>query len=452
MLLRFGRWLGIDRTTLAYLFSRGWQLVAGPVAVFLVASYLSPAQQGYYYAFGSILALQLFFEMGLSYVVLQTASHEFVGLHWGEHGQVEGVAHAVERFHVFLARALKWYFSIAVAFVFVVLPAGIAFFATRGLEASDFSWRLPWAAVVITTALGLILSPLLAAIEGSGQILAVARVRVVQGVAGSVVLVLVLLSDGGLYVSSAMVLTSFMVGMVWLYWKKRVLVLRLLSHLRAPKAKLDEDAGFSWRQEVWPMQWRIAVSWMSGYFISQLFVPVLFYYDGPVVAGKMGMTIAIMNVLAVAGITWLNVRMPQLGKLAAVKDWTRFDECFFLAFRRSAYVMALGALSAVAIIIVLQGYAIGARLLSPLEVSLLVLNTLIAHVISALAQYLRAHRQEPFIWLSLIGAMLVGLSTWLLGKYFSSFGMVAGLLAINVVYGLPSAVWLWARVRRKWHG
>jgi len=114
--------------------------------------------------------------------------------------------------------------------------------------------------------------------------------------------------------------------------------------------------------------------------------------------------------------------------------------------------MALGALSAVAIIIVLQGYAIGARLLSPLEVSLLVLNTLIAHVISALAQYLRAHRQEPFIWLSLIGAMLVGLSTWLLGKYFSSFGMVAGLLAINVVYGLPSAVWLWARVRRKWHG
>ena len=38
----------------------------------------------------------------------------------------------------------------------------------------------------------------------------------------------------------------------------------------------------SWKHEIWPFQWRIAVSWMSGYFIFDLINPVAFYFCGPV--------------------------------------------------------------------------------------------------------------------------------------------------------------------------
>ncbi len=46
--------------------------------------------------------------------------------------------------------------------------------------------------------------------------------------------------------------------------------------------------GISWRREVWPFQWKIAVSWLCDYFIFQLFTPVLFAFRGPVEAGQDG--------------------------------------------------------------------------------------------------------------------------------------------------------------------
>lgn len=36
------------------------------------------------------------------------------------------------------------------------------------------------------------------------------------------------------------------------------------------------DFRVSWKTEIWPLQWRIALSWLSGYFIFQLFTPILF--------------------------------------------------------------------------------------------------------------------------------------------------------------------------------
>ena len=43
-------------------------------------------------------------------------------------------------------------------------------------------------------------------------------------------------------------------------------------------------AQVAWRREILPFQWRISVSWMSGYFIFQLFTPMLFTNQGAVAA------------------------------------------------------------------------------------------------------------------------------------------------------------------------
>jgi hypothetical protein len=50
--------------------SRVWGLLAGPVTMFLLASRFSPEQQGYYYTLSCLLALQIFFNMGLLFVIL----------------------------------------------------------------------------------------------------------------------------------------------------------------------------------------------------------------------------------------------------------------------------------------------------------------------------------------------------------------------------------------------
>jgi O-antigen/teichoic acid export membrane protein len=50
---------------------------------------------------------------------------------------------------------------------------------------------------------------------------------------------------------------------------------------------------------------------------------------------------------------------------------------------------------------------------------------------------MRAHKQEPMIFLSIIGALLTGVSTIVGGYYFSSIGMAIGYLLINITFGIP---------------
>ena len=53
---------GLDFHVLVTLLFRGWSIVAGTATIFLLPLWLSPIEQGYYYTFGSVLALQVFFE------------------------------------------------------------------------------------------------------------------------------------------------------------------------------------------------------------------------------------------------------------------------------------------------------------------------------------------------------------------------------------------------------
>ena len=47
-----------------------WRVISGPVTILLIATRFSPELQGYYYTFGSILALQYFVELNLSSVII----------------------------------------------------------------------------------------------------------------------------------------------------------------------------------------------------------------------------------------------------------------------------------------------------------------------------------------------------------------------------------------------
>jgi len=46
------------------------------VSVILVVKYLTGVEQGFYYTFGSIVAIQVFFELGLNGIITQYVAHE----------------------------------------------------------------------------------------------------------------------------------------------------------------------------------------------------------------------------------------------------------------------------------------------------------------------------------------------------------------------------------------
>ena len=78
------RWFDVDRAIAYALLSKVWLLFAGPITLYLISLYLTPEMQGFYYTFLSLVALQVFIELGFYVVITQFASHEWAHLSFGE--------------------------------------------------------------------------------------------------------------------------------------------------------------------------------------------------------------------------------------------------------------------------------------------------------------------------------------------------------------------------------
>jgi hypothetical protein len=436
---------GVDRAVSYTLLSRGLQLILAPVSLLLVARFLTPVQQGYYYTFASLLALQIFFELGLSYVVLQFASHEKARLTWTERGTLEGDATAKLRLSSLLRLALTWYGVAACLMVALVLPLGLVFFGRNSSTASG-GWQLPWIWLTLTTAGAMLVSPVFAVLEGCGLVAEVARFRAVQIGAAYGVGWLALFLGAGLLASPIMASVGLVVACVWLVVAKRP----FLTDMAAFPARASV---LNWWNEVWPMQWRIALSWVSGYFIFQLFTPVLFAYQGAVVAGQMGMSLSIATALNTLALAWINTKAPMFGQLIARGEFAALDRLFFRSLRQAtivAVLLAWGVWVGFSLLRYLH-IPLGARVLNPLALGLLFAASVVNVVVFALAVYLRAHKKEPFLWISVLSGVLTGLSTYLFGRYFGATGMAAGYLVITLVVGLGGGTWVFVSKRREWH-
>lgn len=448
--IRFLRFFGLNRAIGYGVLARAWSFIAGPVTIMVIASRFSKEQQGFYYTISSLLALQVFFELGLVTVLAQFASHEFAHLTWGARGSIEGDPVARERLVDLLCKAVKWFGVIALLLILVLVPAGLVFLEHQSGSATTFSWRLPWVLAVCGTALNLMIVPFFAVVMGSGDVVTVNHREMVGAVVSSCIAWTVIGLHGGVYAVFATTCGSAVVAASYLLKQKPLLLKLAWDGIGGKEGRRSHTV--SWRNEVWPMQWKIALSWASGYFIFQLFTPVLFHYHGSVAAGQMGMTLSVSNALLAGCATWMNSRSPEFGKMIAKHDWVQLDMMFYRVLRQSLGVVIAGAFVGYVAIAYLQvNYPIGHRFLPAVHAGIMFAAVCVQIVINCFAVYLRAHKKEPLMWLSIGVALLQGLATWALGMKYASFGVVLGFLAVNCLITLPIVYMIWLKCKRDWH-
>lgn len=444
--------LGLNRAVGYGVLTRLWGMLAGPVSILIIASRFSKEQQGFYYTINSLLAMQIFFELGLTGVIATFASHEFASLRWGEGGRFDGDPEHRARFTSLVCKSAKWFGIASLLLAVGLIPVGLLFFGGEKSASVEFSWRIPWVLAVLGTALNLMVVPFFAVIMGSGDVLTVNRREMLGGVIGTCISWLVMLLHGGLYAAAAVSFGNVIIS--WSYLTRRMPeLLKLAWHgLFSATGKAMASGGLSWKDEIWPLQWRSAVAWGAGYFIFQIFTPVLFKYHGATVAGQMGMTMSACNALLAVCVTWINARSPEFGKFIAMRQWTALDQLFSKVFKQSLLIAVGGAVAGWALIYYVQmNFQLGQRFLSAHQVALLLAAIVIMIVNNGFAVYLRAHKQEPLMMITICASLLYGTSTILLGKHYSSIGVVSGFLAITLGFCLPAIYLVWLRCRREWH-
>jgi hypothetical protein len=443
---RFLQAVGVNRAVAYALMGDGTSMLIKPLTLVLIASCLTEQEQGYYFAFGAFVGLQGFFDLGLGMATLQFVSHEAGHLSWGPDGTLGGDPVAKSRLISVMRLSLLWYSVVAAVLAVTLLVWGWVYFAAK--DTGGIVWGGAWVWTAVATAAGLITVPLIQFLAACGKMAETSRVLAVQKVGTSLLQCLVLVIGGGLLSWPVAQTLGLTIIAYWLFafWRP---TFRDLLRQPADGPKVD------WWREVWPFQWRVAVSGLSFYLTSQVFTLMLFDDTdaGKAEAGRMGASLQVMNVLISASMIWIGARVPTFGHLTARRDWDRLDQVFRRAFVQGTLVAAAAAVGAWSVFILLRfaGYALGGRVLPALPLGLLLANVVVQTMFSALHSYMRAHKRDPFVALTIAFTLAMTVAVFTVGREFGSLGMAAALLLLNTVICLGGGWLVFLRCRRTWH-
>lgn len=450
-IIKLSRVIGLDKS-IAY--SSGARVISaslGFLTVFFITFYLTGEEQGYYYTFGSLLAMQVFFELGLTSIITQFVAHEVSHLNISVEGSLSGDLIYKSRLSSLIHFCLKWYSYIGLGvFIFLVF-AGIIFFNVFSDNNTDgIDWFIPWLFVCFATVIKFLQSPLSSVYMGLGYVKEMSKIIFFQNILQPLTIWACLFCGIKLYSIGIGYIVSCILFFYFIYRMNLLQVIVEIWNIRITQ-------GINYMREIFPFQWRIALSWISGYFIYNLFNPVLFATEGAIVAGQMGLTISILTAIQSFATSWISTKVPLYSQLIALKDYKKLDSIFDRTNKQMTYICLFILLLFIMILhifstlnIEVMGIKISERLLPTIYVIALAVSIFCNVWIAAWGTYLRCHKQEPLLMFSVLSGICCCLSTIGLGYSFGLNGIVLGYTLIMLI-SVPCVYRIYQNKKEKWH-
>ena len=407
-----------DAQVITIIILRLWGVISGGISIILLPFYIGPVEQGYYYTFTSILALQVFFELGLGQVIIQFVAHEAAEVNM-EAGLINMRGLAFERLNNLTRHLRTWYWIASSLFFIFVNFAGLWFFSAT--ELNLLNWLLPWIFLCTATAYNLALGWRLSFLEGFGLVKEVGMLRLIQSVVGFILMWALMVADFQLWVVVAVPTTAAIFTSIWLVLSKNAKLLIDIEN----KKNVTLHTGI-WRDEIFPFQWRIAVSWISGFFIFQLFTPIVFKHYGAIESGRVGLAISIFNSVTTVSIAWMSSKVPVIVIMLA-RNARREASQLFWKLTQTSLVFALMASCVIVLCAVFASSFsphIRERLPGLSVLSALACTSVANCFILSCALFMRAHKEEPMMNQSVFMACIIPIA-----------------LIFSIPYGLSVMMW-----------
>lgn len=245
----------------------------GPLTIFGVAAGLNPEEQGIYYVFLSLVALQWVLELGVSTNLVQYLSS----------------SNCEDDKRAAIKLAGIYYFVVAIILILTLL----SFVNFVIVDVDRELWFKQWMALVLVVPLNLYSTLLLSVMEGLGNWGKSYFIRLVSSFVYAVVLIVSLYS--GLKLWSLSVALILMVATVFLL-AGRVIVNyvknSLCSGLNISKV-LDETRSF---------QMKMMAVWLVGYFYWNALILGSSRLVGLELSGQLGMALTVLTAFAMVGV------------------------------------------------------------------------------------------------------------------------------------------------------
>ncbi len=385
-------------------------------------------EQGYFFAFTSLGSFFQLSDFGISYSVLQTASH-FAAV--GQQRRLPGL----------LTRTFWLNFAVSVVATAMTGAAGAGIFSNTPHTGSGttVSWQAPWAGFICSLFLFQLTMPLVAFVEGGISAAMAWRFRLFQEMISAPVFVAALICGCGLWSLTAFWCARFISAACWLHSLQRPYGL--------PKSLPYQD----WVLEIWPFQWKIGISALCGFLLFYAFSPIIIAEKGPTIAGKFGFSLALMNMLLLFTPVW---PQSQISRYATLVSQRRFNEVrrSFLGMltRSTALAATIAMMISVGMWLLTRlGLPFMSRFSDPLTTSILLATGVLHHITHCFAVILRAGRREPLLTLSIVGGLAHALGIWI-AAHFGGPHEIACTSFFVAFTGIPVAYVLYLRSLADW--
>lgn len=413
-----------DKDLISTAINQLYRLISGPLMLLFIPLYLTQIEQGYWYTFTSVAALAVFADLGFSNIILQFAAHEFAFLKFNSDETISGDEIHLRKLADFFRFSVRWLCKVTLIVFPIIVIAGYFFINQKTAE--NINWILPWFIYSISSALVFVNSSLLSFFEGCNSVAKVQGIRFRITVFTSVTVLTGLFFKIKLFALALSLLISAIVGIFLIYINYKASILQLW--------KLSTVMYYSWKQEFFSLIWRYALSWSSGYFIFQLFVPLSFQYYGTIEAGRIGFGISAWSAISSISNIWVVSKIPSMNILISKCEWNDV-----LILLKNILIKSISTYLTIGCLFLFCYYEFKEQffLFDRLPIKFIMFTLFACNffqlIISLLATYLRAHKKEPMVWASIFQAIFVAMSTYYIVNHYSINYLFFGYMISNIL-------------------
>lgn len=420
--------LGIDKAVFYTVLNVVWGSTAGVLSIFFIVSFLSLTEQGYWYTFLSLGALATFAELGFTTIITQFISHEYAHLS-EKKGEIYGDAERIDRTVSLVKFSFKFYIIITIVAFLILSIVGVIFLMDT---TNDIYLLMAWVFYSFTGAFLLLVSVFGAVLKGFNKVDLAQKILTLASIVSNIAMWAALFAGFKLWALAIGGIANIVLSLI-LYYSSTTSLWGQMFHTKVV-------GQYNWLKETLPLQWRYAISWASGYFIFQFIVPVALIYAGADVAGKLGLSLVIARTVQSVANSWGMTKIPQFNMFVAQGKRNELDKLLKTIQRQSLLVFVAGSVALVFLLIfIFPIIHWNTRVLPTYEIVIILIAEGANLIVFNWAYYLRSHKEEPYMKISAINALGVGLGVWVSFYLFSS-SLIALLsyCAVVLIMLIPS--------------
>lgn len=399
------------------------KILNGLISVLLIPFFLSINEQGIWFlilSFGSIILL---FSASQNSIVVIFGAHEFRNLKIDKL-EILGTKNDINNLYSFLLFSNK--FFIRILFFLILVVVGFFYFF---VEPEDINYNVVFWLYMIGLSFYSVNFSILSYLESFNIVKYSYMLKSFLMSFLILLMVIFLINDFGIYSLSLSFLISMFLSTIYLFYKFRNIIKSSLNNI-VPFEKTKQKIFLNYFK-------KNSFSMVSGFLLFQVYTPLVYYYKGSELSGKVGLSIALFTALFAVSIAVLQAKIPNVIKLIAIKEYREAYEIYFNSAKKVFFIYIIFLIFGIYLLFYVDIFdAYKVRLVGITSFFVLSISWFLQLVVYILVTYIRCFKRELFIVPTIVSIIYIFISTIIILSQFSVEYIFSGLLS-SYIFGLP---------------